>query len=323
MSSVKPGQRAFEKQLRESSRRKSGQQNKANLLATETQSDYALERLRPEQPRDREERALSWTWPCLLAKRALQVSCPPSTRPYGTHLPLTQPGGGCGEETLIEPQRSRVVGKGSQEKPRAMNGFKVKAWEIKKDSVCLSWKLAHGQIKFRSNWGRYTGKHVSLMSLSLFNCLIIYWAKKSGGDSKSHDDEDSDRLSPVQPFQRLGSYDIRSLHPSSLSSNATGMGCTDGPGSPHVAQLLCSRAVFLCHLIVLMGRCLGWAVSLGTGSSSCLDTTSLQLVSGALQHPVLPALHLSSIYAFIHSAKFSSTQHTVFMVLKCGVEKVQ
>lgn len=71
MSSVKPGQRAFERQLRESSGRKSGQQNKANLSAKETQSDYALEPPQPEQPCDREERALSWAWPCLLANRAL------------------------------------------------------------------------------------------------------------------------------------------------------------------------------------------------------------------------------------------------------------
>lgn len=86
-----------------------------------------------------------------------------------------------------------------------MNDFKVKALEIKKkkkkDSVCLSWKLAHGQIKFRSNWGRYAGKHVSLMNPSLFNCLVIYWAKKSGGDSKSHNDEDSGGLYPVDRFQ--------------------------------------------------------------------------------------------------------------------------
>lgn len=55
------------------------------------------------------------------------------------------------------------------------------------------------------------------MSPSLFNC-IIYWAKKSGGDSKSQDAEDSDRLSLVQPLQGLGSYDIRPLCPSSLSA---------------------------------------------------------------------------------------------------------
>lgn len=83
-----------------------------------------------------------------------------------------------------------------------MNDLKVKALKTKKkDSVFLSWKLAHGQIKFRSNWGRYAGKRVSLMSLSLFNCLIIYWAKTSRGDSKSHNDEDTDGLYPVDRFQ--------------------------------------------------------------------------------------------------------------------------
>lgn len=39
------------------------------------------------------------------------------------------------------------------------------------------------------------------MSLSLFNCLIIYWAKTSRGDSKSHNDEDTDGLYPVDRFQ--------------------------------------------------------------------------------------------------------------------------
>lgn len=99
MSSVKPGQRAFEKQLRESSGRKSGQQNKANLSAKETQSDYAPEPPWPEQPCDREERALSWAWPCLLANWALPVPCPLSKRPHGTRWPLTQPGDGRGEGT--------------------------------------------------------------------------------------------------------------------------------------------------------------------------------------------------------------------------------
>lgn len=179
--------------MRESGRCKSGQQNKAKLEAKETQSADA------QEPRGRSslvtEKKGRFHGP------ALPVPSPLCMQPHVSVGPSPSLGVGMGKRPLIGPQRIWEVGDGHQKKPQATNGFKVKALEIKKDRVCLSWKLAHGQIKFRSNWGRYAGKHVPLINPSLFNCLFIYWAKKSGGDFKSHNDEDRDGLSPVEPFQ--------------------------------------------------------------------------------------------------------------------------
>ena len=137
-----------------------------------------------------------------------------------------------------------------------MNDLKVKALKIekkkKKDSVFLSWKLAHGQIKFRSNWGRYAGKRVSLMSLSLFNCLIIYWAKTSRGDSKSHHDEDTDGLYPAGQF--------RGRAPATWPCHANGVrvGGTDRQDGAAMlmaptTQPLCSGITVL-HVIFLTER---------------------------------------------------------------------
>lgn len=133
-----------------------------------------------------------------------------------------------------------------------MNGFKVKALEIKnKDSVCLSWKLARGQIKFRSNQGRYAGKRVSLMSPSLFNCFIIYWAEGPGGDSQSQDDKDSDRLSPVEPHQGQApaTSGAWACHPCHL--DGAKRGGTDPETVPSVVQPPCLGTIFLCHFIFL------------------------------------------------------------------------
>ena len=64
------------------------------------------------------------------------------------------------------------------------------------------------------------------MNPSLFNCLIIYWAKKSGGDSKSHNDEDSDGLYPADRFQ--------GWDPVTLPCHADGvrMGCANRQDNP-------------------------------------------------------------------------------------------
>ena len=105
-----------------------------------------------------------------------------------------------------------------------INDLKVKALKMKKKKKksqgVFVLKLAHGQIKFRSNWGRYAGKRVSLMSLSLFKCLIIYWAKTSRGDSKSPHDGDPDGLYPDDRFQDRAPV-TRPCHASGVRAGGT------------------------------------------------------------------------------------------------------
>lgn len=98
------------------------------------------------------------------------VSCPLSGQPPGSSDPSPSPRMSPGKEPPPWSQRRQDV----REAPVWLQG---QGSVDRKASVCLSWKLAHGQIKFRRNWGRDSGQHVSLMSLSRFNCLIIYWAK--------------------------------------------------------------------------------------------------------------------------------------------------
>lgn len=149
----------------------------------------------------------------------------------------------------------------------------------------LSWKLAHGQIKFRSNQARYVGKHISLMSPSLFNCLIIYWAKKSGGDSKSHGEDNSDGLSPVEPCQGRAPGTSSPCTSRLCHLNGARKGCTELQDRPRRGT------------VALQGRCF-FAISFpnrevsGMGqidwghASVCRpDTTALRPGPGALQPP--------------------------------------
>lgn len=152
-----------------------------------------------------------------------------------------------GKRFFIGFQRIWEVGDGYQKKLQVTNGFKVKVLEIKKDRVCLFWKLVYGQIKFRSNWGRYVGKYVFLISLFLFNCLFIYWVKKFGGDFKSYNDEDRDRLSFVESFQG------RVFVVLSFCICWVRMSCIDRQDDFYTVQLFCSGVVCFCYFIFLVG----------------------------------------------------------------------
>ena len=162
----------------------------------------------------------------------------------------------------------------------------------------LSWKLAHGQIKFRSNWGRYAGKRVSLMSLSLFNCLIIYWAKTSRGDSKSHHDGDTDGLYPVDRFQGRAPV-TWPCHAN--GARAGGPDHRDGAAVSVVpmTQPLCSGVTLACHCpnreVTEKGK-----INLGGASSSCPDTTSFQ-----------PAVFPPPHFSFIQQSGFKQSVYVL------------
>lgn len=168
-------------------------------------------------------------------------------------------------EGLLHPASEEMGGKrGTSGKAKGNEWLQGYGSGDKTDSMCLSWKLARGQIKFRSNQGRYAGKRVSLMSPSLFNCLVTYWAKESGGDSKSHHDEDSDALSPAETRRVLGPVVLVTLM------------AQEGLGS--------EKVFFAISLSEQGGSGMG-KVNLGGASSSHPDTPSLQPVPGALQPP--------------------------------------
>lgn len=122
---MKPGQRAFQKQLRKSSGRRSEQQNKANLSAQETQSDYA-DPVAGAASRQRRKGAFM-AGPCLLASGP-HSACP-LPQAHGTASPSAS--SGHGEASFIRLQGTGEVREGRQEKPEAADGFKVKAVEIR------------------------------------------------------------------------------------------------------------------------------------------------------------------------------------------------
>lgn len=134
---------------------KSEQQNKANLSAKETQSDYARCPRGHSRSRLVTEKKRRFHGP--------HPACPP--RPHGTCRPLTRPGVGLGGLLLHPAPEETGGGRGHQETPRARTGFKVKALQIEK-SGCLSWKLARGRVTSRSTQARRTAKRASSTSPS-------------------------------------------------------------------------------------------------------------------------------------------------------------
>ena len=185
--------------------------------------------------------------------------------------------------------------------------------------MCLSWKLAHEQIKLRSNWGRYTGKSVSLMSPSLFHCLIIYWVKKSGGDSKSHNDEGSAGLHPSEPcgaglpWHHLAIPIGQARVVPTARKTATWHSCFAG-------EQLSLPFHFPSREVAGIGK-----VDLG-GASTLTPPPSSQFLESP-PSSLLCSLHLAahpSIHLFIHSFNkaVSRDQFMPCMVLKHGVEQV-